>query len=412
MKIILKKVFNRFAFDVLYKDRVIYSSSKDFFITPFIQPSYKYAWECCRDAWQLKKRDYHLMASVEDLEKPLATDISAENMISDHYVKVLKNLRIEVKSKDQEKKDLTYKKLKLVIDEIQKIIEKITEPNDKADLHKILLQYKKLMRQYFPQHKEETEVKQELPLDISQLSNTPPMVTASNKEESIDNYLDEETMENLFDDYAQKICKAIQNKHNDVYYTLNVPKKLIVIWDFNNIPILKVRINEQMNVDNITPVGDLYRRCPYHKVDFYQKYWKPIVESLGHFCSGNILILSENLPDVDKDSHVIEGWNCSKRQKEFIEISFRGEKPIWIISPKSEITKTAQISNQVSKYTEMDYLNAIVKCIDSNLKSIYQRTGSVIQVIPETDVVEIDVDFGSGLGIVRLTEKQVEIIKT
>ena len=51
-----------------------------------------------------------------------------------------------------------------------------------------------------------------------------------------------------------------------------------------------------------------------------------------------------------------------------------------------------------------------VRCIDPELESINGRTGVVIQTIPHADYVESDIDFGRGLGIVRLTEPQYEII--
>jgi hypothetical protein len=156
----------------------------------------------------------------------------------------------------------------------------------------------------------------------------------------------------------------------------------------------------------------LYKIYPFHSVAFYQKYWKPIAESVGHISVGNppILIKVDNctLPDVPKANHSyrLEGWNVRERIGSNVDISFRGERPTWIFEPSQNV-KMAQVQG-VSKYTEQDYINAIVKCIDPKLKSIHGRTGAVIQVMPLEDMVEIDVDFGEGLGVVRLTELQIK----
>ena len=75
----------------------------------------------------------------------------------------------------------------------------------------------------------------------------------------------------------------------------------------------------------------------------------------------------------------------------------------------SDAAKVEKIAS-VSKYTEQDYLNSVVKCIDPKLESIFGRTGAVIQIIPYDDFIELDVKFGRGLGNVRLTEKQIEIV--
>jgi hypothetical protein len=96
----------------------------------------------------------------------------------------------------------------------------------------------------------------------------------------------------------------------------------------------------------------------------------------------------------------VDAWDTEKKAQTKIAIAFKGEKPIWFFEE----------AQAVSKYNKEDYLNAIVKCTAGNLKSIFGRTGTVIEVIPRTDFIEIDVDFGRGVGIVRLTEQQIEIL--
>jgi len=97
-------------------------------------------------------------------------------------------------------------------------------------------------------------------------------------------------------------------------------------------------------------------------------------------------------------------------KEENIDVSFKGngKDSIWIFEPTQSV-KTASGEN-VSKYVEQDYSNAMVKCINPQLESVHEQTGVVVQVIPGTNYVEVDVDFGRGLGIQRMAEEDIEII--
>ena len=178
-----------------------------------------------------------------------------------------------------------------------------------------------------------------------------------------------------------------------------------------------IGVNDKLNVDKITPIGKVNESNPYHTVEFYQKYWKPIVDKIGHFYldDSSLLILPNitPLPDAPKgdDRSVIKGLNINNKKEGSVEITFKGSSPSWFFK-NAKTTKIEKISqNYVSKYTELDYTNAkAVKCIDPQLKSICGRTGSIKQIIPNEDFIEVDVDFGRGIEIVRLTEKQLEIV--
>jgi len=441
MKIVLTRFGGRYGFDIKTdSNHIVYSSPFHYFLTPSVKSSYKYAWEACRDAWKLAlKRPYHLLVAREDMESPVIVDVSAEEMLTDHYLKIWKNLREKSKSsvdEDEEIKKNVYQEIKMVVTEINTIIDQITDPKDKGHLKRMVSRYEKLINKYFPKEKDKdlSESEEQLEMEEASLQPSeeqsppaappagmpisPPLgVTASclDSEMAKIDVTHPEVKHELVDEYAQRICRAIEDKHGDVYYTIKEPESdVITILDFDNEPILKIKINEYLSVDSIMPVGKLHDICPFHSVIFYQRYWKPIVEGIGHFCIGNppVLVLAKEgmLPDADSSEKTItlEGWNCLRQKTENIDISIRGEKPIWIFEP-SENIKVAQ-SKMPSKYVEQDYINAIVRCTDANLKSIYGRTGSVIQVIPLTDIIEIDVDFGRGLGVTRLTEKQIEIV--
>ena len=291
---------------------------------------------------------------------------------------------------DKKERNFVYKSIKIVIGELGKILSSLTDDKSKRSMRIILSRFKRLLRKYFK--KEESQEEQ-----ISK--------AASNISENIDI----DTQKDLIDDYAQKICQTIQDKHPDCYYAVSLDK--IKIMDQNNSAILEASINDDLNVENIIPCGSLRKIYPFHSDCFYQKYFKPIIEAIGHFVTKNpkILIVSDSttFPDVPKnrDAFCVKGWDIEKKEERNIEIAFN--KNSWMMNFFTPQTKTA---SSPSKYTEQDYLEAIVKCIDPKLESIYNRTGVVVQTTPHTDIIEVDVDFGRGLGIVRLTEKQIEIV--
>jgi hypothetical protein len=402
MKISLKRTSGRYGFDILTDlDKVIYSSDRHYFLTPSIKSSYKYAWQACKDAWKLAlKRPHHIIARY-DLEDPSTVEVSAESMLTTHYVTVLRDMRIRAKGighKKDEREEL-YNEIKMVITELKAVQEQMTSAKEKNKIIKILKQYELLIQKYFQLEKQKD--KQEAPL-------SPKIASIVEPESEIDT----ELIGNVLDTYAEKACKAIQDKHDDAYYAIAPNNKEITIYNFDNSPLLKLKVNDNLSVESIIPVGELYKNYPLHSVNFYQKYWKPIAESLGHFYASNSNLLlkidSTTLPDTPKsdESYPIEGWDTKEKKDSNINISFKGEKPTWVLKQ----VKNVKLAQQESKYTEQDYMNSIVKCIDPNLKSINGRSGTVIQVIPTENMVEIDVDFGRGLDVVRLTEKQIEIV--
>lgn len=397
MKICYKKIGNRYAFDVLDGSKIIYASDVHYFLTPHVQSSYQYAWEACCDSYKLLfRRPHHLFAARDDMTSPVIIDVSAEQMLINHYLGIYKGLKEQAEgSKDDGKeKDFVYKSIKIVVGELGKILESLTDNKAKRSVRVILSRFKKLIRKYFQQ--EERKQQEEIPK------------MASSKTSSLQNKIDPRIASELMEDYAQRICQVIQDKHPDVYYTL-VSSRIKIMNDDNDC-ILEASVNPDLNIQNIIPCGSLRKIYPYHSDCFYQKYWKPIVEAVGHFVIGDppVLVVPEatTLPDVPKDreSFCLKGWDVKNQEEQSMEISFN--KKSWVINPSQ--AKTASL--QPSQYTEQDYLEAVIKCVDPKLESIYGRTGVVVQVIPHTDMIEIDVDFGRGLGTIRLTEKQIAII--
>jgi hypothetical protein len=335
---------------------------------------------------------------AQDSTEPVKLDISAEEKIVDRYANLLPKMEDEARGAkgDKEEAEKVAKKIDMIIDEVNTIRKQVEDKKTKDKMGSLLVGYKRLK-------------------GLLGVSTTKTASVLS---------LDQDAAEELLYTYGEKVCQAVKQYHPASICFVDCDKdggEVIVREMPENFDgddaecyrdILRVRVNEKFVVDSIIPCGDLAEIYPIYSVEFYQKYWKPIVESIGHFhiedASMLILPTKAKLPDIPKgdETYTIEGWGTEDGQPETVDISFRGSKPIWIFEA-SKTTKTAGVQ---SKYTEQDYLNALVQCIDPELESINGRTGAVIQVIPASDFVELDVDFGRGLGVVRLTERQVEIV--
>jgi len=97
------------------------------------------------------------------------------------------------------------------------------------------------------------------------------------------------------------------------------------------------------------------------------------------------------------------------------------QEDMWYIKPSSESKKMVVASSSVSdkgkKYLEQKYIDQIVKCIDKNLDKLYNRTGTIEKIIPQSDCVFLHVNFGRGLGTIMLmdsldgSKKQIEIVE-
>lgn len=401
--------------------------------------------------------------AIEDLTKTPTVDMSAEEMFEQRYFKYLEDLDAKARSSknDPKEAETTYQEIKLVLKELDTISEKLEA---QKDINNLRSKFEKILKKYFgskyaKEHAKEksdevskedknqqsdkntgpenvvvsapppagSQGAREMGLEGGSSDNIPsPVVSCKDlcfikvSSTNVQYYtpeiiLDKDLKKEVLKDYAACAINAIKHKHKNLRYKIDEANNEIKILDDN--AIIKIKVNEYFNVSSIVPSGNLFQIYPYHSTGFYQKYWKPIVESIGHFCIGDpsVLLAVDNttLPDVPKDcnaSYALETWNIKNKKYETISISFKGDNPIWVFENISgpETVKLAQ--RNPSKYVETDYLNAIVKCIDPKLKSIYGRTGAAIQVIPLADTVEIDVDFGRGLGIVRLTEQQIEIV--
>jgi hypothetical protein len=178
-----------------------------------------------------------------------------------------------------------------------------------------------------------------------------------------------------------------------------------------------------MLISHIASIGKLSKIHPSSSIEFYQKYWKPIVEAVRHYHfneNGNdcLLVVEESLPDMPKCTPYnfdVKMYDIKNKKNTTASINFYDKNPsLWIFDfSEKKNMREAQNTKNVSRYTEQDYIEngkpAIFKCIDPSLKSIYLKTGTVVQVIPYNGHVEVDLDFGH--HTIRLTENQIEKVQ-
>jgi len=388
-------------------------------LIPSIKRAYQNSWTAYRDASRLgTDLSFHIDAIEKKAQVENAiSEVSAEDALVSHYSKVLMFTRSEAKSSqgDKDEENKVFSKIKIVISEIEGLIRNLQEKKDKDEeeadleigLRKLLGLFRQTKEKYFFNYIEE-EAKER----IARKESIMKFVFAKMGDVLEDPELKKEVLE----DYGERICKVVSAHYDHVIFKIDIDAAEINVYEVNGESnlILSVKMNENYHIDSIVPFEDLYKIYPLHSVEFYQKYWKPIVEELGHFyvTDASTLIVSgkTRLPDIPKDyprNSKIEGWNIKDKKPQTVALSFKegAHGSLWIF----ESVKVEKLASQAtSRYTEQEYFNGIFKCIDPQLKSIYGQTGAVIQVIPLTNFVEVDIDFGRGIGVVRLTEDKIE----
>lgn len=418
------------------------------------QETYQYAWEAYRFAKTLgAKHKYHIEAmknkryAIEDLTKPVTIDIDAEEMLGEHYQTIF-NI-IEQKSegleKDEDQREIVYGEIKSVVDEVLKIQEELENKKVETQISSIMSKFRHLVHAKFHDllQKDIKEQKDNPPQEAPVPASPPPadpsqaepppdntslqeasdnaigansfikvIKTSANKNTTV------ETKEDLFDEYGTRVCKAIEKKHPDAICKIDLDSNhLNIIEAKTGDLILRVGLNNDLNVEEIIPFGSVSSIFPANSFEFYQRYWKPIVESVGHFFvkEASTILQANNIsfPDIPNKrsaSYTLRGLKSDGSVD--LWFKYQGES-LWGFSKSAQkVTQQPQDSKDAKKtYTEDDFIVGSPKevmCIDQALKSIYGKTGQVVRVIPLQTHIEVDVDFGR--AIMRLTGDQIKII--
>lgn len=369
----------------IYKDKDRYffkindfDSARHYFLCDDVKSSYKSLKDAYAAACNIKNnKAYHIYAfnrhAVEDMTKNIVVDISAEQMLLNHYYALLQLMgkRSQSHFKNEDEKQTVFDEISQAIKELNNIKEHI---DNKKSIKILILKFQKLLSRYFHGMKAKEE----------------------NKEL--------QAYSTMMHKYADQTCDTIKDVHPDCFYIIR--GDMIFICEPHNHRakgLLRLCVNKNKKICGIYPEDDLRTIYPLHSVKFYQKYWKPIVEANGHFYINDkkTLIISGNnsLPDTPMSPSDIPVVG----DKHNLCLSFRGKSLSWFFKEAN-----ADINPNHSKYTEQDFIQNAprrVQCIDPILKSIYGKIGEVVQVIPMDNALELDIDFGR--HIVRLDESQI-----
>jgi len=424
----------------IYKNNDRYEFSVDGFssaihnkLVPNIQKDYKFAYQAMSDAKKLAyKKSYHIDSikmqrfAVEDLSKPIIDDPEAEDLLIGHYKTMLKHMTQKVMGIDDNEDDerkLTYLVLVSQVDDLLRVKEALKEKAQDTEIDKIIDGYRKIAQKHFSKYlaedKKEKEAAENAPAapvapnmpeaqtQAPMGAPTEPNMTMASKKIS----LTEEDLIELFEHYGCQACKAIAKHHPDAIAKVSLKDgKIDIVGIDNGEKLLAVHVNDKFNVSNIIPLGTVAEIYPSYSPKFYQRYWKPVVEAVGHFYLDEFesLIVPElgALPDMPNDngSFDIIGWNPYEYREKSISLSFENKSSMWkISSSKKKFVKS-------SKYTEEDFMvnqPTRVMCIDRGME-LFKKIGEVVEIAPMSEGFYLDVNFGR--KIVRLSPDQIEII--
>jgi hypothetical protein len=443
MKLKLYNINNRYAFSV---DK--FSSMHHAFLVPELRQTYAFAWKAYKDAIKIA-RSYHpdvlknKKYAAEDLTEPFVVDISAEEMLFDHYSEILNKIDDKAKGSNGPKEDkIVYEEIKAIVDELLKVKEKLEKDKDKAKIQDIIAKFAKIVSSKYGKFLKEDKIKEEkeaqnqpeipqtpqMPQQAPQAPQAqegeqPPPITANKiqrlfvKANFSDFTLDDKEEKEIMEEYGSRICEAIESLHPSAIYKVN-GKNIDVIDSNNQKRILMAVVNKNINLEDVIPDGSIADIYPINSTEFYQKYWKPIIEKVGHFFikDAEFIIATGNtaLPDIPNKSPKafrISVWDTKNKKENSVNLKFSGEeKPYWSFEKENlNLAKVAKKSNV--EYTEDDFITGSprrVMCIVAELKSIYQKIGEIVQVIPLDTHIELDINFGN--QVIRLTHKQIEIV--
>jgi len=416
MKLKLYEIGNRYSFSL--DD---FNSNEHFYLTANIKSSYKYAWQAYSDARHLAfTTPSHIEAinkyALQDLTKEEPMEISAEEMVGQHYESIFNIIEERAKGEDEgDKKEIIYNEIKQVVDEILKVKEQIEDDKSKSELEKIISKFRGLVRQKFSKYLQEDISEENKLKDITdsvpdqqdqQYDPATPSEPVSKTARTASLNIIKELDLDILERYAKDICKAIEKKHPSSIYQILTDRSILIKDSKNNNSLLKIQTNDEMSISGIYPIDNISDIYPYHSKEFYQRYWKPIVESVGHYAINNDMVYGKlpDIPEYNKDFKV-------QSYKENIILKFGTN--IWELKakPLDDAQETKVSPKDPKEYTEDDFKeNTMVECIVPELKSIFGKKGIVIQVIPLEAHIELDVQFlEKERGVKRLTTDQIKI---
>jgi hypothetical protein len=226
-------------------------------------------------------------------------------------------------------------------------------------------------------------------------------------------YFSKQEKHEILSDIGDRVCEYLSKFHSEIIYKICTDSHHISVIDLNSKEkILRLYFNDYLILNKIYPLNSLKNVFPINSHEFFERYWKPIVNIVGfyHLEEKNKLIVPEihKIPDIPygrNDTVSMGCWDTKSKSYSVIELSFseKEKNANWFF--KSASTNAEDVSQD-------DLLGTtFIKCTDSSLKSIYGKIGVIVQVIEGGDTWYVDVEFidDENKRIVRLSPEQIDI---
>jgi len=214
---------------------------------------------------------------------------------------------------------------------------------------------------------------------------------------------EENEKENILDCirfFAEVSADALNPVHEKIHIRLAeyVPSSDsydIILGDDED-EICCVKLDNKMLLEDVLPCGKTASVTPYHSRAFFETYFEPVMTAIGH------IKLDEVIAVVNHPS--------SKRRK-LAAFSSADNTPKWVklrIPDSEDSVWGFKVMPPISSQASLK--NKQVRCIRPDLPTYYGRTGDAIEEIDRGSYKDVVVDFRRGLGIVVMTDSDIEQI--
>ena len=167
--------------------------------------------------------------------------------------------------------------------------------------------------------------------------------------------------------------------------------------------LITLAFNYNLLLYRVLPHNRLHKQCSYQSPDFFEKYWEPIIHSVGHFFheTNQIILVPEH---YQSQRFAMRGFRADTKSPVVAGIQSAGLEhgKSWIIKCAQASAKSGSTQNQLD--------HAQIRCTKRELPTYFGRTGLVKEVRQHADYTDVVVDFGRGLDVCVLTDQDVEII--
>ena len=204
--------------------------------------------------------------------------------------------------------------------------------------------------------------------------------------------------------FGEAAAQSIDTSHGESYLKYieqNEDGYRILIADQRQ-DLCVLHFSNDLLLTSVLPSNSIMKHAAYHSKDFFERYWEPIVQAVGHYLSQNVVLVPGH---IQSQRRKIAGWNLASKKITSVALT------IPALSKTSQTSQTWTIHQAVGAEPAepQGWEKAQVRCT-KQLPSYYQRTGIVQSVINRGSYLDINVDFGRGLGIVTMTDNDLEKI--